>query len=367
MPISAGSMSIWTIFAPGIEVLEAAHRAVVEAHADADHDVGGVGRHVAVVVAVHAQEAVRQGVRVGDRGDAQQRRDDGGVDLLGDRAQLVGGAGEDDALAGQDDGLLGRVDEFGGAFDVVLGRARDDRIAAQMHALRVAVPVGGLDEYVLGDVDEHRPLAARGGDVEGLLDGLRHLAGAHDEVVVLRDRQRDAGDVGLLEAVAAEQVAGDVARQDDHRHGIHVGRADAGDEVGRAGAGGRQADAGATADAGVGVGGVGGRLLVPDEHVPDLGVLDEGVVERQHDAAGIAEQRLDALGLETLEQDLCAGQFHGWTSSFAGRVPWGIAGKENAGPHDRRCAPLCWATTTLRRPPRSAPLRLPRAGSRRAR
>ena len=208
LPISAGSMSIWTIFAPGIEVLEAPHRAVVEAHPDADHDVGGVGGHVAVVVAVHAQEAVREGVRVGDRGDAQQRRDDGGVDLLGDRAQLIGRAGEDDALPGQDDGLLGGVDEFGGAFDIGLGGARDDRIAAQMHALRVAIPVGRLDEHVLGDVDEHRPLAARGGDVEGLLDGLRHLAGAHHEVVVLRDRQRDAGDVGLLEAVAAEQVTG---------------------------------------------------------------------------------------------------------------------------------------------------------------
>jgi hypothetical protein len=40
-----------------------------------------------------------------------------------------------------------------------------------------------------------------------------------------------------------------------------------------------------------------GALLVPHEHVLELRALEDGVVDRQHDAARVAEHHVDALGL----------------------------------------------------------------------
>ena len=214
-------------------------------------------------------------------------------------------------MSGDDDRLLGGVDRLGGPGDLFFARDVHDRVAAQRDALRIAVPLGLLDEDVLGDVDQDRALATGGGDVERFLDRRRDFGGAHQQVVVLRDRQGDAGDVGFLEPVAADQVSGDIAGQHDHRHGVHVGGGDAGDEVGRAGAGGGQADAGASGDAGVAVGGVRGGLLVADQDVLDVGVLAQGVVERQDDAAGVAEEDFDPLGTQAFHQDSGAGQTHG--------------------------------------------------------
>ena len=76
----------------------------------------------------------------------------------------------------------------------------------------------GVDEvdlalaHVDGDVDEHRAGTAGRGDVERLLDDLGEVVGVLDQVVVLGDRQRDAGDVGLLERVRAEDGVRDLRR-----------------------------------------------------------------------------------------------------------------------------------------------------------
>ena len=295
----------------GVEVLEAAHGAVVEAHADADHDVCAVGGHVGVEVAVHAEEAEGERVIVGEAGDAEQGGEDGDVGLLGELAEFGGSAGLHDAVSGDDDRLLGAVDHVGGDGDFVVAGDVHDRVAAQADIGGVAVPLGLLDEDIFGDVDEHGPLASGGGDVEGLFDGLGDFAGAHQEVVVLGDREGDAGDVGFLEAVAPDQVACDVAGDHDDGHGVHVGGGDAGDEVGGAGPGGGEADAGASGDAGVAVGGVGGGLFVADQDMLDVGVGAQLVVEGEDDAARVSEEDVNALGPEAFHEDFSAGESHG--------------------------------------------------------
>ncbi len=63
-------------------------------------------------------------------------------------------------------------------------------------------------------------------------------------------------------------------------------------------------------DARVGVGGVRGGLLVPHEHVLDVGVLLQRVVHRQVRAAGVAEDDLDSLLAETLHDDFRACELH---------------------------------------------------------
>ena len=84
-------MSMWTIFDAGVEVLEAAHRAVVEAHADADDEVGVVGGHVGVEHAVHAEPAVAQGVRLREAADAEEGRDDRDAGLFGELDEFLAG------------------------------------------------------------------------------------------------------------------------------------------------------------------------------------------------------------------------------------------------------------------------------------
>ena len=108
-----------------------------------------------------------------------------------------------------------------------------------------------------------------------------------------------------------------------------------GDEVGGAGAGGGEADAGAPGDARVTVGGVCGSLFVADQDVLDVGVLAELVIERQNNAAGVAEEDIDALRTEAFHQDFSAGESH--AGSFRVLVAAGDTG--NAGLWDRRGAP----------------------------
>ncbi len=122
---------------------------------------------------------------------------------------------------------------------------------------------------VLGDVDEHRAGPAGLRDQKGFADGLRHVFGARDEVVVLGDGQRDAGDVHFLEGVGAEDFARDLAGDADHGDGIEHGGGDAGDQVGRAGAGGGDSHTHLAGGARVAVGHVGRALLVAHQDVAD--------------------------------------------------------------------------------------------------
>ena len=128
---------------------------------------------------------------------------------------------------------------------------------------------------------------------------LRH------QIVVLGDRQRDAGDVGLLKGVGADQLAAHLAGDADDRRRVHHRRGDAGDHVGRAGARGRNRDADAAARARVAVGHVRRALLVADQHVPDR-KLEHRVVGRQDRAARVAEDVGHAFAHQAFPQDLCA-------------------------------------------------------------
>ena len=72
-------------------------------------------------------------------------------------------------------------------------------------------------------------------------------------------------------------------------------------EVGGAGAGGGAADADLAGGARVAFGGEGGILLVAHQDVADV-VVVEGVVEGKGDAAGVAEDAIDALAGQAFEQ-----------------------------------------------------------------
>ena len=221
--------------------------------------------------------------------------------------QVVPGLGVEDAVTGQDDRPPGGGD---------LGRGRLELPRVAVHVRPEAGQPGDdlglgrvgrarlLLEGVLGDVDVDRSGPPGPGDVERLGDDPRQVVRVADQVVVLGHRQRDAVDVDLLEGVLADQRGRHVAGDGDHRHRVEERGADAGDEVGRARARRAHADADPPGDPRVAVGGVGATLLMADEHVAQLGVVAEDVVERQDHAARVAEDDVDALAQQRLAQDV---------------------------------------------------------------
>jgi hypothetical protein len=145
--------------------------------------------------------------------------------------------------------------------------------------------------------------------VKRLAHRWRHVLRARDQVVVLRNRQRDARDVRFLERVGANELAADLPRDADDGRGVEHGRRDARDHVGRAGTGGRNRDPDLSRRTREPVGHVRRALLMANQHMAD-GVLRHRVVRRQDGSARVAKHGVHALAGEAFPDDLCSGSFH---------------------------------------------------------
>ena len=143
------------------------------------------------------------------------------------------------------------------------------------------------------------------------MQDARQVLDAAHEIIVLGAVAGDAGRVAFLERVRADEMGRHLAGDADERNRIHQGVGEAGDRVGRAGAGGDEQDADLAGRAGEALGGVRRALFVAHENVPDLVLVEDRVVDRQHRAAGIAEDDLDALILERLDHHFGAGHVLG--------------------------------------------------------
>jgi hypothetical protein len=283
------------------EVRDAAGDPVVEARADVDHQVAAMHREVGLVEPVHPQHAEPLLARGRVGAEAHQRRGDRKARGLHQFAQELAGLGPgiDHAAAGVEDRALGgfhRLDQ------------RLDRGGVALHARLVVVDPGlgffrvaaGGELHVLRDVDQHRPGAAMGGDVERLVDRADRRSVSFTSQFMLGAGPRDADGVGLLERVGADHEGRHLARQNDDRDRIHQRVGQAGDGVGRAGAGGHEHDPGLAGGARIAFGGMHRALFVAHEDVADGVLLEDLVIDRQDRAAGIAEYDVDALILEGL-------------------------------------------------------------------
>ncbi|CAA7626911.1 conserved hypothetical protein [Magnetospirillum sp. UT-4] len=282
--------------------------AVVEAGADIDHQIAAVHGQVGLVGAVHAEHAQRLRIRAREAAQAHQglgAGEAGHAHELGQ--QLAGrGAGIDHAAADVEQRPLGvgdHVDRLLDGLDVALHR----RLVFGLELARPLVLALGLD-HVLGQVDQHRAGTAGAGDVEGLVHGAGQIVDVLDQVIVLGARPGDAGDVGFLEGVVADQAGRHLAGEAHQRHRVAQGIGQAGDGVGGAGARGDQHAADLAGGAGVALGGMHGGLLVTDQHVLEAVLLEQLVVDGQYRAARIAEEHLDALVDQSLQKDFRAGQ-----------------------------------------------------------
>ena len=137
----------------GVEGAEPTHRAVIEAHADADDQVGLIGGLVRVEHPVHTEPAVAEGVRFGESADAEEGGDDGDAGSLREFEECGLGIAPDDSMPGDDDGAFRLVDEFGCAADHA-GMALDGGLVAAKVDLFGPVVLGGFLEDILRDIDE---------------------------------------------------------------------------------------------------------------------------------------------------------------------------------------------------------------------
>ena len=204
LSISAGSISTWIFLRARRIRLEIAGDAIVEAHAERDDQVGLLDGVIDPRLAVHAHHAERERVGRGEGAEPEQRRGDRHVGLLGERAHRRAApdritpcparkSGRSAASISRD-----RTRELAAARAALAGDFAQRRISPDEFARRLL--------RVLGDVDEHRPRPPAARDGERLPDRRRDVLDARHQEVVLGDRQRDAGDVGLLERIRAEQL-----------------------------------------------------------------------------------------------------------------------------------------------------------------
>src|SRR5439155_14470877 len=151
---------------------------------------------------------------------------------------------------------------------------------------------------------------AGGRDVEGRLENVRQVLHVLNEPRMLGDRDRDAGDVALLERVRTDEERANLAGDAHERRRIHPGIGYRRDEVRRAGTRGRHRNADPAGGARVALGHVAGALLVPRENVPHGGAARHRVVERQDGAARQPEHHVDALGLERAKDRIRSVHLH---------------------------------------------------------
>ena len=173
-----------------------------------------------------------------------------------------------------------------------------------LHALRRVVDVH-LEE-IARHIDEHRAGATVARERECLAHRRHELVGFLDLEVVFRDGHRDVENVRLLECIAPQEGCVYLPCDGDDRDRVHEGRRETRDEIRRARARRRDADADLARCARVAVGRMRGILLVCHEDFPDVRVLIECVVKRQDHAARITENRVDSLLLETESDSLCS-------------------------------------------------------------
>ncbi len=292
----------------GAEQIGTTRDAIVEARADADHEVGLMHGQVRLQRAVHAQHA--QPMRVGRRERAQphqrQRTQHARVPRQLGECRTGARARVDEAAAAVKHRSTRLLDEPGSALQRLHGQPRAwCRTSTRAHP---PWPVGadGLQLHILGHVDQDGPGTIAARDGEALAQRLLEIRGVAHLGVPLGHRQRDAQRVALLEGVRADGRRRHLAGDADDGCRVAQRVEQAGRRVAHAGPGRDEHDAGAPRAARIALGRMHGRLLVADEDVPQSRPVDERVVQRQHGTPGVTKDRIDAEFDQGVDQHLRA-------------------------------------------------------------
>ncbi len=265
-------------------------------------------RVVAVAVVAHHANGQRVVLRDGAlAGDGGAHR---GGEHLGQNDQLVPSTGVDDPAAGDDDRALGRQKEAGGLFEEgTFGAPTIGGIpAAGRLGVDVAFPAGHFAvQDLLREGHVHGAGPTGGGHAEGPPERVGDLVVALYEMAPLRDALVEHVVIELGDGALALGGQVDARGERDHRHRGTIGFGDPRHRVEGAGAGGTLADPRFEGEPCVGVGGEGGRALVPAQDVGyPVAAVVQGLVQLDAGVARDAEDVFHAVLDEHLDDDIAA-------------------------------------------------------------
>jgi len=193
---------------------------VIKTGTDANQQIRFLDSKVGISGSVHSEHIKREGVILVKCSQTHQGHRDRNIGLLGEFSEGLGGIAADDTAADIEDRTLGGVDGLGSTADLSGVAVFPDAIARQFNGLRRCCrDLGNL--HVDGNINQHRAGSSCGSDIEGLADGLSQLIRIFDDYIMFGNRTRDAGGVGFLKGIIADQVCADLAGEGDNRHGIH--------------------------------------------------------------------------------------------------------------------------------------------------
>ena len=292
------------------KVLGAADHAVVKARAHGKKNIAVLHGHIGFVRAVHphhAKELVAAAVKGAEPHERAHNRVTGELHEAVHKLACLGARG---AAADIKERTLGREQHLHRLFDLAAVAARHGPVACDVAGFGV-LKFGDGALHVLGKVHENGTGTARAGDVKGLFDGFGKLGDVLNEEVVLDAGSSDADRVAFLEGVGADQARSHLARKDNHGNRVGIGRGNARDGVGGAGAARDQSHADFVRAARVGVCGMHRGLLVANEDVTEVFLLVDFVVDGQNGAARVPENVFDAFGVKRFDENARAAHAFG--------------------------------------------------------
>ncbi len=257
--------------------------AIIEAGTHGKNQIRIVHCLVGFEGAVHPQHADK--LRMGAREGSQPHQGGGHrqVQQLGQLGHQMIRIGIDGTAAHVHHRALGIYQQFGGPLDLALVSGLGRIVGAQRDGLGILIGEFLFRVlHVFGQIHHHRPRAAAGGNVVGLLDGIGNVAGFLAQEAVLHHRTGDADHVGLLECILPDHAGRYLTGQDHQGDGVHVGGRDPRDAVGRARTRGHQHCAHLAGGAGVTVRHMHRGLLVPHQDMLHLAVFKESVIDVEH-------------------------------------------------------------------------------------
>mmetsp|Transcript_83691 Transcript_83691/g.222091 ORF Transcript_83691/g.222091 Transcript_83691/m.222091 type:complete len:332 (+) Transcript_83691:941-1936(+) len=279
-----------------------AGRAVVEAAAYGHDAVGVLDRKVGVGGAVHAEHVHGEGLALVKDAHAVDRRGHRDLGLGRHLSQDLWAVAR--SLADVEDGPLGAVDDLAGLLDglhVHHRRGIDRRLRRLPEDRRRDLRLRGHDVLRQVYVDGARP--ARQGNPEGLVNSPRQLIEVQADVVPLRAWACDLRCGALLEGVRTHGAGRHLPGEDDHGNSVCQGVLQGSHEVGDPRAARHDGHATSACRLRVGGGRVAAALLVRRRDPLDALPM-EGVDERQHGTATVAEDGINAMLLDHVEDHL---------------------------------------------------------------
>ena len=282
---------------PGNQI-RLAHRPVCHSGAGHDQQIRLIHGPVGICLAMIAHHTEIQGMLRGHDADAHHGGHHRNPIFLYKIPQFVSGPAEQHAAPHADDGAFCPLQFFDHLFDLYRMALHRGLIGAHIDFRRVLKPAQSRILNVDGYVDQHGPLAACVGDMKSLFENPGNVVHILDQVTVLHKRLHRAGNVRLLEGIAAQQIRMYLPGNAHQGNAVREGGGNTGNHIGGAGTAGYRADPGPARKPGHAAGRMGRVLFRADQNGLNLRLQDT-VIKGADGYAGVSEYIFHALFFQT--------------------------------------------------------------------